>query len=61
MATSQILHSIPEAAGMLSISRAKLYELISEKKIRVIKIGTRTVVAATELHRFVNDRMTEAA
>jgi excisionase family DNA binding protein len=45
--------TVPEAAAHLRISRGFLYALISERKIKPVKIGTRTLFAGTELARFI--------
>jgi excisionase family DNA binding protein len=48
----QLLHPRADSARRLSISLRKLDELISEKKIRIVKIGRRTLVPASELVKF---------
>ena len=35
----RILLTVPEACASLGVSRSKLYELVSRKKIRIVKIG----------------------
>ena len=45
--------SVPEAAQHLRISRAFLYQLIANKRIRPFKIGARSLVTGRELSRFV--------
>jgi excisionase family DNA binding protein len=47
------LHPIPNAAAVLGIGRSTLYQLISRGEIEVVKIGRRTLVAQTELERYV--------
>ena len=42
-----------DAAFQLSLSRTGLYNLISRGEIRVVKIGSRTVVPATEIERLL--------
>ena len=42
-----------DAAQQLSLSRTGLYNLISRGEIRVVKIGHRTVVPATEIDRLL--------
>lgn len=44
---------IPEAARILRISRATLYERIRDGRIATQKDGRRTFITANELHRYV--------
>ena len=44
---------IPEAARILRISRATLYERIRRGMIATQKDGRRTYITVTELHRYV--------
>lgn len=48
------IFSIPECASHLKISRAFLYKLIGDDKIKPVKIGARTLVQGAELRRFMN-------
>lgn len=50
-----LLLQLPDAARTLGIGRSKLYELIAEKKITVVKIGRRTLIAQGELERYVRE------
>ena len=45
--------TVAEAAAHLRVSRSYLYELISEKKIKPVKLGKRTLVQGAELRRFM--------
>ena len=45
--------NIQEAADHLKISRAYLYQLIAAKKIKPVKLGSRTLVQGGELKRFM--------
>lgn len=51
-----ISYSVQNAAAAVGISRAYLYQLIGEGKIVARKIGSRTVIPADELRRFVNSQ-----
>ena len=42
-----------DAASQLSISRSHLYNLIKNGEIRVAKIGSRTVIPASEIDRLL--------
>tara|TARA_B100000378_G_scaffold272406_1_gene263991 strand:- start:5006 stop:5194 length:189 start_codon:yes stop_codon:yes gene_type:complete len=49
-----LAYSVADAIKLSSIKRTKLYSLIKEKKIDVVKIGRRTLVKADSLHRLIN-------
>jgi hypothetical protein len=46
------LYDVPSAAGQLSVSPAKAWELIKDGRLRAVKVDGRTLVQATELDRF---------
>jgi excisionase family DNA binding protein len=48
--------SIAEASRYLRISRALLYELIRNGRIKTVKIGTRTIIRGAELERFLDQQ-----
>ena len=45
--------TVPEAANALAISRAKFYQLLKQKVIQKRKVGSRTLIAVSELQRFL--------
>jgi excisionase family DNA binding protein len=45
--------TVIEAARHLKVSRSYLYQLIAAKKIKVAKLGSRTIVPGAEIQRFV--------
>ena len=47
---------IKEACRITGIGRSKLYELIAEGEIGIIKVGVMTLVPVSELERFVGRR-----
>jgi excisionase family DNA binding protein len=49
----RLAYSPHEGAQVLSISRSKLYELIAGGDLKVIKLGSRTLVPHSELVRFL--------
>jgi len=49
-----LAYSIVDAARALSIGKTKLYELVNQKEIGTIKIGSRTLVPHDELAAFVS-------
>ena len=46
---------IPEACRILGISRSTIYRLAAEGRIRLIRIGSRTLVPETELDRLASE------
>ncbi len=48
--------TISEAAQYLRISRALLYQLIRNGRIKTVKIGTRTILRGAELERFLDQQ-----
>ena len=45
--------TVADFCCQLSISRSHFYDLVSEGRIKIIKIGGRTLVPETELERLV--------
>jgi len=56
--TERILLRIPEAAAMLAISRAKLYELIRSGVLPVFKIGAATRIRVSDLKTWIISQKT---
>jgi excisionase family DNA binding protein len=52
---------IPEACRMTGIGRSKLYELIAEGEIHIVKVGTITLVPVRSLRSFLARREAAAA
>ena len=52
-ALTRLAYSPSEGAQVLGISRSKIYELIADEDLKVIKLGSRTLVLHSELVRFV--------
>lgn len=46
---------VPEACRMIGIGRSKLYELIAEGAIHVVKIGSVTVIPVAQLRALIGD------
>jgi len=57
----RLSYTIPDAATAIGVSRSTLYELIGAGEIRTFKVGTRTLVPASELVAFIDRKMKEAA
>jgi excisionase family DNA binding protein len=49
----QLLYTITQCCRMAAIGRTKFYELIGSGEIPVRKIGKKTLVAAADLHNWV--------
>lgn len=52
-ALTRLAYSPHEGARVLSISRSKFYELIAAGDLKVVKLGSRTLVPHSELVRFL--------
>ena len=52
-ALTRLAYSPSEGAQVLGISRSKIYELIAAGDLKVIKLGSRTLVPHSELLRFL--------
>lgn len=48
-----LAYSINEAIRATSLGRTRLYQLISEGKLKAIKIGNRTLIPASALHKLL--------
>ena len=46
---------VPEACAAIGISKAMLYKLAAQGKVRLVRIGGRTVVAEAEIDRLVSE------
>jgi excisionase family DNA binding protein len=53
--------SIPETARDLGISERQIWKLLAAEEIRSFKIGKRRLIPRTEIQRFVDRKMAEAA
>jgi excisionase family DNA binding protein len=47
---------VREACRLTGIGRSKLYELIAAGEIRIIKVGSITLIAVASLRQFVEQR-----
>jgi excisionase family DNA binding protein len=57
----KLLLTIPEAADRLGIGRSKLYELVAEGELGVVRIGRAVRVEAAEIVDFVTRLRQERA
>jgi excisionase family DNA binding protein len=60
-ASVALAHKIPDACRRIGCGRTTIYELLASGAIRAIKIGNRTLIPESELQRFVQTRLSEAA
>lgn len=58
--SESLIFPVSDAARMLGIGKTKLYQLIHDGQIEVVKIGTRTLVTYGALAAFV-DNLQKAA
>jgi excisionase family DNA binding protein len=48
-----LLNSLELSCQRLGIKRTKIFQLLQEKKLRGVKLGSRTMIPEAELQRFV--------
>jgi excisionase family DNA binding protein len=53
--TDPLTVRIPEASRLTGIGRSKLYELIAEGSIEIVKVGGMTLVSFESLKRLITD------
>jgi len=46
---------VPVAVQMTGISRSKLYELIKEGAVQIVKVGASTLIPIESLQRFIDE------
>ena len=51
-----LLLNVPEVAQSLSLSRAKVYELITKEGLHVVRFGRAVRVSAASLQKWVEER-----
>lgn len=52
--TERIAYSIAEAAHVAGIGRTKLYELINDGELPLIKVGSRSLIRRAELEAMLD-------
>jgi excisionase family DNA binding protein len=55
-ATARLTVRIKEACRMTGIGRSKLYQLISDGEIEIVKVGAMTLVPVAGLQRFLEGK-----
>jgi excisionase family DNA binding protein len=54
-----LAHTIPQSCARIGLGRSTLFDLIKAGAIKPIKVGRRTLIAETELQRYVAERMAQ--
>lgn len=57
----KLAYTVPEALYVTGLGRTTLYALVAEKKLRTIKVGSRTLIPADSLRGFLASLEMEAA
>ena len=52
--TSPLAYSVADACRVSTLGRTRIYQLISEGRLRVRKIGKRTLIPADSLHALIS-------
>jgi excisionase family DNA binding protein len=53
--SDRLSYSPAEAAAVLGLSRSGVYELVRAGRIKVVKVGARTLITRTALEAFLAD------
>ena len=61
MQSTRLTYSIKQAADATSVGRSLLYEEIKAGKLRVFKLGSRTLIASEDLHSWLEGYRSHAA
>ena len=59
--TSRLAYGIRQACEATGLGRSKLYQEISEGRLPVFKVGSRTLIAASDLEAWLNAYRNHAA
>ena len=57
----KLAYTVPEALYATGLGRTTLYALIAERKLRIIKVGSRTLIPADSLRDYLASLEQEAA
>ena len=57
----KLAYTVPEALYATGLGRTTLYALIAERKLRTIKVGSRTLIPADSLRGYLASLEQEAA
>ena len=56
-----ILVGIPEAARLMGLGRSKLYQILNEGELKLIKLGGRSLISVDELRSYVAEKLAKTA
>lgn len=56
-----LLVGVAEAARLIGLGRSKLYELVNDGEIRLVKLGGRSLISVDELRSYVAEKLAKAA
>lgn len=54
--TDEMILTVPEAAGLLRLSRAFTYQLVAEGELPALRLGRRVLIPRSALERFIEQR-----
>ena len=57
----QLAYRVPDAIRISGLGRTKLYELAAAGRLRLIRVGSRTLIPAEDLKALVSPPRTQAA
>ena len=52
--TDKIAYSVPEAARAIGVGKSTVWKLIADKRLEVVKLGSRTLIRADVLRGFID-------
>jgi excisionase family DNA binding protein len=55
MRLTKAAYSLREVSDITSVCRTKLYEEINKGRLRIVKVGSRTLVLADDLERWLSE------
>ena len=59
--SAPVTDTVDDFCSSLSIGRTTFYKLVREKRIRLVKLGRRSLVPRTERDRLLSELLAEAA
>lgn len=57
---ARLLHDVPEAMELLSLSRTQIFELIRSHRLLTVTVGRRRLVPAAAIEAYVGSLMVES-
>jgi excisionase family DNA binding protein len=59
--TDKLAYSINEAADRIGVGRTTLYQLVNAGELRLVKLGSRSLIIAAELEALLHRRALQRA